>query len=48
MNPKAFSMDDIFILQKNFKTPLKRITLPFPAIDETYEKGSINVPRLII
>lgn len=36
---KSFQDDDIFHFQEDFKTNLKRITLPVPAMEETYQRG---------
>mgnify|MGYP003577581412 CR=1 FL=1 len=38
-NTKTFDPDDVFIFQEDFKTPLKRIVLPMPTLEETYQKG---------
>ena len=39
-NTKTFDPDDVFMFQEDFKTPLKRIVLPMPTLEETYQKGN--------
>ena len=41
-NTKTFDPDDVFVFQEDFKTPLKRIVLPMPTLEETYQKGKIH------
>lgn len=42
-NNKTFGPDDVFVFQADFKTPLKRIVLPMPALEETYQKCIQNI-----
>lgn len=44
-NNKTFGPDDVFIFQADFKTPLKRIVLPMPALEETYQKSRVEEDR---
>ena len=41
-NTKTFDAEDVFIFQEDFKTPLKRIVLPMPTLEETYQKGELT------
>jgi len=41
-NTKTFDPDDVFVFQEDFKTPLKRIVLPMPTLEETYQKGELT------
>jgi len=44
-NTKTFDPDDVFTFQEDFKTPLKRIVLPMPTLEETYQKARVEEDR---
>mmetsp|Transcript_13538 Transcript_13538/g.11608 ORF Transcript_13538/g.11608 Transcript_13538/m.11608 type:complete len:123 (-) Transcript_13538:8-376(-) len=42
---KSFEPDDVFTFIENFKTQHKKIALPVPAMEETYQRARVEEDR---